>query len=74
MQTLKTKVLTDYYHEIVKKAHSNKMTESDLLRICVEDIVHGHYEIKDGHLVPTEEYSDVLIADKWTKQFLMKRD
>ena len=60
MMTISTKVTTELGEDIKRAAQISGHTLSDFLRICVEDAVYGHYAIEDGHLVPTDDYLDVL--------------
>ena len=60
MKTIGTKVTEDFKDELEIAAQASGRTVSDIIRICVEDFVYGHYEVDGEHIVPTSEYLDVL--------------
>ena len=63
MVSLSTKVTDEFKDEVAKEAQKSGKTTSDFLRLCVEEVVNGHYHIDGDHLVPTEEYLDVLLQN-----------
>lgn len=56
------KVPDEFREEVLQMAATSGRTLSDFVRICVEDVVHGHYRLEGEHLVPTQEYLDALVA------------
>ena len=61
MKTIGTKVSDELREEAMKMAASQGMTVSEVLRVCIEELVYGRYEIDGEHLVPSEEYKEVVV-------------
>ena len=60
MKSLCTKVPDDFKDEVEQVAQESGRTTSDLIRMCVEDLVYGHYRVEGEHIVPTDEYMFAL--------------
>lgn len=63
MKTIGTKVSDEFREEAVKAAKGQGKTISDLLRICIEEIVNGHYKLEGDHLIPTTDYMIAITPD-----------
>lgn len=46
--------------DIERIAKQNNMTITDAVRICLEGVSQGHYEIVNKELVPTAEYLEAI--------------
>lgn len=60
MKTIGTKVTDEVREELNRIAQASGKTTSDLMRMCMESVVYGHYKIEGERVVPTDEYLDAL--------------
>lgn len=63
IEGLKIKLQGDYKWELARMATESGVTSGDVLRTFVNDYVHGRYEYREGHIVPTDTYRGYINAE-----------